>query len=556
MFKSPLLSVSLGALLVLTTINYGPLTRVEAQEQATARFFFETGHSLRGRFLQYWQQNGNLTQQGYPLTEAAQEVSAINGKTYLTQYFERAVFELHPENKPPYDVLLSHLGTILYREKYPNGTPVQWANDAPGSILLPETGKRLGSSFLKYWREWGGLPQFGYPISNEFQEKSALDGKTYQVQYFERAVFEYHPEYNGGAYEVLLSQLGRFRQEATHSLEPPNLPGPAFGDAQCCPQGNDQYIVWMESDARQGSTEVNSTYNIIGYDLKARKAITVTEAPGDQIAPAISGSMVVWFTGRANCTQCVPTGVYAKNLATGREYTVMEGAAPNEVYPEFFYSPAIDGMTVVWITWDGKVQRLMLKDLDTGKTQEIASIQDGNTSLRMPAINGEYIVWSEVYIPKGGQPMRPSSIVAYSRKTGMKKVVAGNNYDAANPSELAEYSLDGSRLAYIADDGSRLSIADLGTGQVSGYQMRGVYGPILRGDFLIFRTEPHYYTKQVYGINLLNASPPLPLLEGEEYKSGLTVAGDWLIWAQGEPPKIGIRSIYKAFSMGCAVISC
>ena len=34
----------------------------------------------------------------------------VDGKTYTVQYFERAVFELHPENQPPYNVLLSLLG--------------------------------------------------------------------------------------------------------------------------------------------------------------------------------------------------------------------------------------------------------------------------------------------------------------------------------------------------------------------------------------------------------------------------------------------------------------
>ena len=46
------------------------------------------------------------------------EKSELNGQTYLVQYFERAVFEYHPENQPPYDVLLSQLGTFQYREKY------------------------------------------------------------------------------------------------------------------------------------------------------------------------------------------------------------------------------------------------------------------------------------------------------------------------------------------------------------------------------------------------------------------------------------------------------
>ncbi len=46
---------------------------------------------------------------GFPISEALQE-RAADGKTYTVQYFERARFELHPENAPPYDVLLGHLG--------------------------------------------------------------------------------------------------------------------------------------------------------------------------------------------------------------------------------------------------------------------------------------------------------------------------------------------------------------------------------------------------------------------------------------------------------------
>jgi len=34
------------------------------------------------------------------------------------QYFERAVFELHPENKVPYDVLLTQLDRTRYQQKY------------------------------------------------------------------------------------------------------------------------------------------------------------------------------------------------------------------------------------------------------------------------------------------------------------------------------------------------------------------------------------------------------------------------------------------------------
>jgi len=49
-------------------------------------------------------------------------VSVVDGKPYTVQYFERAVFELHPENQPPYDVLLSLLGALRYGEKYGGGS--------------------------------------------------------------------------------------------------------------------------------------------------------------------------------------------------------------------------------------------------------------------------------------------------------------------------------------------------------------------------------------------------------------------------------------------------
>src|SRR5204863_9715235 len=113
----------------------------------------------------------------------------------------------------PNDVLLSLLGTFRYNQKYPNGAgSVQTPNQSAGSLLFKPTGKRLGGVFLQYWQEHGGLSQFGYPISDELTEVSPLNGKPYRVQYFERALFEYHPENADSSSappnDVLLAQLG------------------------------------------------------------------------------------------------------------------------------------------------------------------------------------------------------------------------------------------------------------------------------------------------------------------------------------------------------------
>src|SRR5688572_964487 len=199
--------------------------------QERSRLFPETGKAVTGKFLAYWEKNGGLPQQGFPISDLLWENSDTDGKHYAVQYFERAVFELHPENQPPNDVLLSLLGNFLYKQKYPSGALDQKPNNTPGSVIFKETGKRVGGRFLEYWQKNGGLAQQGFPISDEFQEKSDLDGKTYTVQYFERAVFEMHLE-NKAPFDVLLSQLGTFRYRAKYmgggtipTMPPASKPG-------------------------------------------------------------------------------------------------------------------------------------------------------------------------------------------------------------------------------------------------------------------------------------------------------------------------------------------
>jgi hypothetical protein len=106
---------SVVAILTLLGLALGA---APSRAQGDAHTFPETGHTVSGMFWQYWQQHGGLAQQGYPISDPIQEKSDLNGQTYQVQYFERAVFELHPENQPSYNVLLSQLGTFRYKAKY------------------------------------------------------------------------------------------------------------------------------------------------------------------------------------------------------------------------------------------------------------------------------------------------------------------------------------------------------------------------------------------------------------------------------------------------------
>ncbi|HEY8598207.1 MAG TPA: hypothetical protein VIL85_07235 [Thermomicrobiales bacterium] len=218
----------------------GPIGGVRAAEPAAvepndARFFPETEHYISGRFREFWDTQGGLFVFGYPLTNVF-SFPSTDGKTYQVQYFERAVFELHPENAAPYDVLLTQVGRELANARTldPLFQPVARSRD-PQQTFFPETGHNVGPTFLDYWKRFGGLPTFGYPISELLTERNANDGKEYQVQYFERARFEYHPEQLGTDYAVLLGQLGRERMirvgvpAAAQAAEPPPVTAPPPG---------------------------------------------------------------------------------------------------------------------------------------------------------------------------------------------------------------------------------------------------------------------------------------------------------------------------------------
>ncbi len=71
-------------------------------------YFAATGHSVSGKFLDYWNMHGGLAIFGYPISDQYTE----NGHT--VQYFERQRFELHPEFAgTPYEVLLGRLGAKI-----------------------------------------------------------------------------------------------------------------------------------------------------------------------------------------------------------------------------------------------------------------------------------------------------------------------------------------------------------------------------------------------------------------------------------------------------------
>lgn len=80
---------------------------------------------------------------GFPLSEATVEMSPTDGRPYLTQWFERARFEWHPEQgDPQYQVLLGLLGNEVLH--------------APRLIGGASSGPLVAGGDLVVWAEQGG----------------------------------------------------------------------------------------------------------------------------------------------------------------------------------------------------------------------------------------------------------------------------------------------------------------------------------------------------------------------------------------------------------------
>ena len=78
---------------------------------------------------------------------------------------------------------------------------------SPQPQFFPETGHTLADPMQSYWAANGGLPVFGYPLSEAFRERRVDAPDGFWTQYFERNRLEAHPE-NKAPYHVLLGRLG------------------------------------------------------------------------------------------------------------------------------------------------------------------------------------------------------------------------------------------------------------------------------------------------------------------------------------------------------------
>lgn len=413
------LSVCVASLMV-TTISQGE-GKAFGQSQASEHYFQQTGHTVGELFYTYWSEHGGLRQQGYPVSEGLQEVSETDGKSYKVQYFERALFEYHPENKPPYNVLLGLIGVSAFQARYPNGMPEQKPNNSPGSVFFPQTGKRLGGSFLLYWNRYGGLQQQGYPISDEVQEVSKTDGKLYTVQYFERAVMEYHP----GAtppYDVQLSLLGAQRYESTHPGQVPsaNSSHPIATGVLGVIGANNRLLYTKPAANEQYPLYGQAIYS---YDRYSNKETRLVSSATPKLKITSDGKMLVWLEKQGD-----KGVIQGYDLATQQQSAIVD--VPT-TYSSYSYMALGDGVLYYQDRKEGHTG-LFARNLSSGEEQAISATGSD------PVAKDGVLLWTEQR--DDGQYLHMLRLDGTKRDT-----VLARSY---GPPDFYGYDVSGSNVVY------------------------------------------------------------------------------------------------------------
>jgi len=170
------------------------------------RYFEETGFWVTGNFLDYFEANGELEIFGYPIS------SPYNESGILVQYFQKARVEWHPLNPEPYQTQLGLLGDELGLREDPVAPPI-----LAGKVYFPETGHIVTYMFLRYFRAYGGVDFFGYPISEMLLENQKV------VQYFQRLKLIWDPMTS----QMTVGNLGEIYVNAHRGTIPADVLEPA-----------------------------------------------------------------------------------------------------------------------------------------------------------------------------------------------------------------------------------------------------------------------------------------------------------------------------------------
>ena len=415
----------------------------EAGPQPGCLWFAQTGHNVCNQvgglgFKSYWQSHGlqdahldaygrSLALLGLPLSEAHSEVSATDGHPYLTQWFERARLEWHPENQDAYKVLLGLLGNDLR------------SSSAQQIAEHVTSGKPVGDAEALYWFEQHNQVSELFSFNLVTGTKRTLSGSADVTirpvvrNDWSTAWVERSPD-GKRQYVILEERFPRIGPMKRVLLE-------TSGDAVStidgiALEGDMLYYV----DTAPGHTGLYAHDTISGTE-------TLIDAQGSQ--PVVKDGILLWSThinnGQSGANFRQNWSLHLRKLASGEDRivtTIPETMSGSSV--EY----AVSGDYVIWVCAATNVDnRLFLYQISSGVTRPISP--DPASS---PSISGSTIVWAA----KPNATVSPLStqgwsIQSYDLSTGAVQTVA----EEPAPQQLYEVALAAGRVAYVVKPDSQ-----------------------------------------------------------------------------------------------------
>jgi hypothetical protein len=186
--------VALILAVVLCLLTSGFLTASVQAQDSDSRYFPETGHTVRGPYLQkYNEAKDPLLMFGYPITDEFVDPAPPN---IHSQYFQKARFDWDPITN---QVTLANLGGFLHED---NAVPAGIVTNSPACRYFETAGFSVCYAFLQFFDANEGAKFLGDPIS----DVELREGRY--VQYFERGRLEWRPDLPPGQH-VLVTDVGR-----------------------------------------------------------------------------------------------------------------------------------------------------------------------------------------------------------------------------------------------------------------------------------------------------------------------------------------------------------
>ena len=283
---------------------------------------------------------------------------------------------------------------------------------SPDTAFFPQTNHSVSFGFKHFFDTRGGLDVFGFPTTEEIRENG------WTVQYFQRARFEYHPEFAGTRYEVELGLLGdltagqtfdkatdapggRFYKETSHNLSGPFLKFfdthgglDIFGYPTSEPFQRNGFTVQYFQRARFELHGSEVQLGLLGDEYLAQRAAASAPA-GPSSAPPV-----------ADASQLTPPA----------SEPVLVGSPPQ---PAPVIRVAVFGGNTVKVTGNGPFTAVdasgrQLATLQPGQTASVTSTGPGSYALNAagPLVSSSAPIR---FMPAGGTILIDPDLPSYSR---------------------------------------------------------------------------------------------------------------------------------------------